>query len=50
MKAEIKGDEKDGLWILITDKNNLINNIPVEEMMLEPILVAIEDYLESKDL
>jgi hypothetical protein len=51
MKAEIKGDKKNGLWIIVTDnKNNLITNIPVEEKMLEPILVAIEDYLESKDL
>ena len=51
MKAEVKGNEKDGMWIYILDnKNTLLRAIEVDKDELEPILIAIEDYLESKDL
>jgi hypothetical protein len=47
MKQVTIEEDNGGIWILVKEKGNVITSFAVEKDELEPILIAIEDYLEK---
>jgi hypothetical protein len=48
MKQVIIEEDNGGIWILVKEKGNVVTSFAVEKDELEPILIAIEDYLEKE--
>ena len=47
MTVEIEEDGE-GVWLIIKENGNLKVSYPFEIAELEPVLIAIEDYLEKE--